>query len=78
MEMLTDKSTYLRRDSDGKEIWRAELLCDTCAELVGVTALGDKRFAFGSAALAVKEGELCVLADDNKWYKQSTGTEVTA
>ena len=76
IRMQTEKSTYLRREGD-KEVWNAEIMCDNCTDLIGVTGQGNKIFAVDSAALAVKDGEVCVLASDNKWYKQSSGTEVT-
>lgn len=77
IRMQTENSTYLRREGD-KEIWKAEIMCDNCTDLIGVTGQGNKIFAVDSVALAVKDGEVCVLASDNKWYKQSSGTEVTA
>lgn len=77
IRMQTEKSTYLRREGD-KEIWKAEIMCDECSDLIGVIGQGNKVFAVDSVALAVKDGEVCVLASDSKWYKQSSGTEVTA
>jgi hypothetical protein len=52
-------------------------MCDTCAELVGVTGQGDVVFDFGSLAFCGKDDEVCSLMSDNKWYKVSNGTEVT-
>lgn len=78
IKVLTDKSLYLYRDADGKQHCRAEIVCDTCSELVGVVDYGGIYFDFGSVALVAKDGEVCVLASDNKWYKQSNGSEVTA
>ena len=54
------------------------LVCDTAAELAGVTEVDGAVLDFGSVALAVREGEMCVLDSAGTWYKQSDGSEVTA
>lgn len=77
IKMITERSTYVSRTPDNKEHYVAQLICDTCAELVGVTGQGSKVYDFGSLALAMKDGEVCSLASDSKWYKVSDGTEVT-
>ena len=78
IKLLTDRSLYITRSADSKQHVRAEIIADTCAELAGVTEIDGVVFDFGSVALVAKDGEVCVLASDSKWYKQSTGTEVTA
>lgn len=77
IKVLTDKSLYLYRDTDGKQHFRAEIVCDTCSELVGVTDYDGIYFDFGSVALVAKDGELCILDSEGVWYKKD-GTEVTA
>jgi hypothetical protein len=69
-------SEYKYRNAEGKEILVAELECDTLSELVGLTSLGNVIFARGSRAHAIKDAELCSLASNGKWYKQSDGSEV--
>lgn len=54
------------------------LVCDTAAELAGVTEVDGAVLDFGSVALAVREGEMCVFDSAGTWYKQSDGSEVTA
>ena len=54
------------------------MICDTSAELAGVTEIDGAVTDFGSVALAVREGEMCVLDSAGTWYKQSDGSEVTA
>lgn len=76
IKLLSKRSTYLRRDESGKQKIMAELICDTAAELIGVTEIDDCVLAYGSIAIAAKEEKLVILASDNKWY--SEGTEVTA
>ena len=78
MYMIPEKSQYIKRDSNGREHWHAALIADTTAELVGVTGLRNTIFEQGSAAVCIKNAEVCVLGSDNKWYKQSDGSEVTA
>lgn len=77
IEMITERSKYIKRDSNNKLHYVAQLMCDTCAELVGVTGRGDVVFDFGSLAFCGKDGEVCSLMSDGKWYKVSNGTEVT-
>lgn len=77
LKVLKDKSLYLYRDASGKQHIRAQIVAGTCSELAGVTEIDDMTFEYGSAALCGKEGELCVLLEDGKWYKQSDGSEVT-
>ena len=75
--MMTDKSVYLRRDSDGKPIYRAEIIADTAAELDGVTELGGIVWDFGSVALTA-DGKSCLLGSDGVWYDLSDGSPITA
>ena len=78
IKFIVEKSTFLYRDSTGREHYRGAVVADTCAELAGVTVIGTVVLEFGTVALAGKDGEACMLMSDGKWYKQSTGTEVTA
>ena len=72
------QSRFLYRDTAGKEHFEAMLVCDTAAELAGVTEIDGAVLDFGSVALAVREGEMCVLDSEGTWYKQSDGSEVQA
>lgn len=76
VKMMRDRSSFLYRDKAGKEHFRAEVICDTAAELIDVTELDDCVLAYGTIAIAAKENKLVILASNNKWY--SEGTEVTA
>jgi len=78
IRFITNKSTYLDRTADGKQLVRAELVCDTCAELAGVTELEGAALSFGTLALAVRDGEVCALDSEGIWHKQSDGSEVAA
>lgn len=77
LKLITSKSEYLYRDVSGKQHMRAGIIADTCAELADVTELDGVILGFGSVALCGKDGEVCMLMSDGKWYKQSSGTEVT-
>lgn len=78
IKFLKGHSSFNGRDTDGKEHFTAMLVCDTSAELAGVTEVDGAVTDFGSVALAVREGEMCVLDSAGTWYKQSDGSEVTA
>lgn len=78
IKFLKGQSRFLYRDATGKEHFEAMLVCDTAAELAGVTEVDGAVLDFGSVALAVREGEMCVLDSAGTWYKQSDGSEVTA
>lgn len=75
VKMIAERSTFLARGKDGKEHFRAQLIADDSAELVGVTGQGDKVFEFGSIALTA-DGEACMLKSDGTWHKLSDGSEV--
>ena len=77
VKMIPERSVFIKRDKDGKEHFRAELLADYSSDLVGLTELDNKVFEYGSVCLCGKESEACVLMFDGKWYKQSNGSEVT-
>lgn len=76
IKFLKGQSRFLYRDTAGKEHFEAMLICDTAAELIGVTEIDDCVLAYGTIAIAAKENKLVILASDNKWY--SEGAEVTA
>lgn len=75
IEMLTDKSVYLRRDSNDKPIYRAEIIADTAAELAGVTEQGSVVFGFGSVALTA-DGKALLLGSGGVWHDLSDGAEI--
>lgn len=70
------RSEYKKRNAEGKELMVAEIECDTLSELVGLISFGNVIFVQGSRAHAIKDAEICSLASDGKWYKQSDGSEV--
>lgn len=74
IEMLTDKSVYLRRDSSGKTHYRAQLIADTAAELAGVTEQGGVVWDFGSSALTA-DGKALLLDSDGTWHDMNGGGE---
>lgn len=76
IKFIAEKSTFLYRDTVGREHYRGAVVADTCAELAGVTELGNVVFDFGSVALCA-DGELCVLDSEGVWHKKD-GTAVTA
>lgn len=76
IELISTKSQYLHRDADGKEHYVGELICDSFAELAGVTEIGSVKLHFGSTALSA-DGEVCVLDSGGVWHKMSDGAEVT-
>jgi hypothetical protein len=76
IKFLKGRSRFLYRDATGKEHFEAMLICDTVAELAGVTEIDDTIIEFGSIALVTKEDKLCTFASDSKWYCE--GAEVTA
>ena len=77
IKLMTERSKYVKRTPDGKQHYVVQLVADTCAELVDVTELNGIAFDFGSLAFCGKDGEVCSLMSDSKWYKVSDGSEVT-
>lgn len=78
LKLIPERSTFVGKNAQGKPVLAAQLLCDNCSELADVSEADGNVCGFGSVALAVKEGEICVLASDGVWYKQSNGSPVTA
>ena len=76
IKFIAEKSTFLYRDTVGREHYRGAVVADTCAELAGVTVIGSVELGFGSVALCA-DGELCVLDSEGVWHKKD-GTAVTA
>lgn len=77
IEIFKTVSKKPHNREDGKAYCIVEIDCDTGSELVGVTEIDNKIICFGSIAIAAKEGEVYRFASDDKWYKQSDGSEVT-
>lgn len=75
IRILNDRSKYLSRRADGKQMLRAELIADTAAELDGVTEVGGNVLVFGSTALTA-DGKALTLASDDTWHDMSDGSEV--
>lgn len=76
IEMIKERSVYLRRNADDKEVYRAQLIADTAAELAGVTELRGRVLVFGSVALTA-DGKALMLDSSNKWHDLSDGSEVS-
>lgn len=74
--MMKNKSVYLRRDNNNKPVYRAQLIADTAAELVGVTEQGGVVWDFGSVALTA-DGKSCLLDSEGVWRDLSDGSEVS-
>lgn len=77
IEILYDRSKYLSRKADGKQVLRAEIIADTAAELDGVTEVGGNELAFGSTALTA-DGKALMLDSKGAWHDLSDGSEVTS
>lgn len=75
IRILFDRSKYLSRRADGKQLLRAELIVDTAAELEGVTEIGENVLVFGSTALTA-DGKALMLDSDGTWHDLSDGSEV--
>lgn len=76
IKMIKERSVYLHRNADGKEIYRAELIADTAAELTGVTEQGGVVWDFGSIALTA-DGKALMLDSSRVWHDISDGSEVS-
>ena len=57
--------------------YMAQLIADSPDELAGVTAVDGIDLDFGSLAFCGRDGEVCSLMSNGKWYKVSDGSEVT-
>ena len=77
IKLIPENSRYVGKTAQGRNIIMAQLISDTCAELAGVTEADGQVCGFGSIALAVTDGELCVLDSSGIWHKQSNGAAVT-
>ena len=75
IEMLTDKSICTGENEQGKPVYRAQLIADTAAELVGVTEQGGVVWGFGSVALTA-DGKALMLGSDGAWHDLSDGAEI--
>lgn len=76
IKMIKERSTYLDRNADGREVYRAQLIADTAAELTDVTELRGKVLVFGSVALTA-DGKALMLDSSNTWHDLSDGSEVS-
>lgn len=77
IKMIAERSVYRHRTTDGKEIYRAELIADTAAELTGVTEVGGNVLDFGSIALTA-DGKALMLDSNHVWHDLADGTAITA
>lgn len=84
IKFLKGQSRFLYRDSAGKEHFEAMLVCDTAAELAGVTEVKGAVLEFGSIAHAVDDAQILRLDSSGDWIIQTgddagkTPTEVTS
>lgn len=84
IKFLKGQSRFLYRDAAGKEHFEAMLVCDTAAELAGVTELDGAVLDFGSIAHAVDDAQILRLDSSGDWIIQTgddagkTPTEVAS
>lgn len=75
IKFLKGQSRFLYRDTAGKEHFEAMLVCDTAAELAGVTELDGTVLSFGSVAYAVRDAAFYVLDSSGTWHSSADGSE---
>jgi len=73
IKFLKGQSRFLYRDTAGKEHFEAMLVCDTAAELAGVTEVKGVVLDFGSVAYAVQNGAFYVLDSSGTWCSSEDG-----
>lgn len=84
IKFLKGQSRFLYRDAIGKEHFEAMLVCDTAAELAGVTEVDGAVLDFGSIAHAVDDAQILRLDSSGDWIIQTgedagkTPTEVAS
>lgn len=84
IKFLKSQSRFLYRDTAGKEHFEAMLVCDTAAELAGVTEVKGIALDFGSIAHAVDDAQILRLDSSGDWIIQTgddagkTPTEVAS
>lgn len=84
IKFLKGHSSFNGRDTDGKEHFTAMLVCDTSAELAGVTEVDGAVTDFGSIAHAVDDAQILRLDSSGDWIIQTgddagkTPTEVAS
>lgn len=66
-KVLTDKSIYIRDN-----LYRAQLIADTAAELTGVTVVDGIALDFGSTAITA-DGKLLMLDSAGEWHDITAG-----
>ena len=71
IKMIKERSVYLRRNADGKEVYRAELIADTAEELADVTEVGGNVLDFGSIAHAVNDAVILRFDSSSDWIIQT-------
>lgn len=76
IEIITEKSIYRSRDTNGKPHYRAQLIADTAEELSGVMEIGGVVLDFGSIALTA-DGKALMLDSSSIWHDLSDGSEVS-
>lgn len=74
IKFLKGQSRFLYRDAEGKEHFEAMLICDTAAELAGVTEIDGAVLDFGSVAYAARDGAFYVLDSSGTWYSSEGET----
>lgn len=76
IRLITERSTFLKRDSEGKEHFLAQLTADEADELEGVTEQGNRVFDPHSVALCA-DGKVLMLDSEGDWHDMSNGEVIS-
>ena len=77
IKLLKGQSRFLYRDATGKEHFEAMLVCDTAAELAGVTELDGAVLDMGSSAYAVNDAMFYVPDSEGEWHSVDDGEVIS-
>lgn len=77
INFIKNKSVYLGRNAQGKETVLAQLICDTAAELAGVTEVKGVVLDMGSSAYAVNDAMFYVLDSEGEWHSVDDGEVIS-
>lgn len=77
IKFLKGHSSFNGRDTDGKEHFTAMLVCDTSAELAGVTEVKGAVLDMGSRAYAVNDAMFYVLDSEGEWHSVDDGEVIS-
>lgn len=76
-KFLKGQSRFLYRDTAGKEHFEAMLICDTAAELAGVTEVDGAVLDMGSSAYAVNDAMFYVFDSEGEWHSVDDGEVIS-